>query len=175
MIHKKEFYFIRHGQTDHNVTGMFRDEIDLSLNAHGQKQAIAVENTIARLPIKTVCFSPLKRAKQTKEIVTQRLIHDPCEIMELAECSPGIWKQMTALGPDVLLKAKGPVKDFMERAREGINQALLKPGPVLIIAHGGVHWAMCSFMNVRESWIIDNCVPVHYSLSQDGSWIAKKI
>lgn len=63
MIHKKEFYFIRHGQTDNNVSVDKVDHADVSLNAVGLKQAEDLEPIIARLPIKSVCYSPMKRAK----------------------------------------------------------------------------------------------------------------
>lgn len=61
MILQKEFYFIRHGQTDHNKSAPKIDHEDISLNDIGWQQANEIESIIAALPIKTICFSPLKR------------------------------------------------------------------------------------------------------------------
>ena len=174
MIHQREFYFIRHGQTDHNVNKTHADHIDISLNEKGRKQASDIEPIVTSLPIQTVCFSPLKRAKETKEIVTARLQAQHCEIADLTECSGAIWLEMNRLGSDALSKTKGPIQSFLEQAKNGINQALLQPGPVLIIAHGGIHWALCCWMKLEHEWVIDNCVPVHFFLAK-GQWSAKKL
>ena len=70
MITKKEFYFVRHGQTDHNVMeGKDKGDhpADIPLNAVGRNQALLIEPTIALLPVQTICASPLKRVQETKE------------------------------------------------------------------------------------------------------------
>ncbi len=175
MIQQKEFYFLRHGQTDHNVGGFHADHIDIPLNERGRQQASDIESLVISLPIQTVCFSPMKRAKETKEIVAAKLPVKHCEIHDLKECTGAVWLEMTALGPKAHLKAQGPVQSFMEQVKSGINQALSHPGPVLIVAHGGVHWALCCFMNVEHEWAIGNCVPVHFFLGKDGQWKAKKL
>ena len=58
MILHKEFYFVRHGQTDHNLLegrdkGDHPD--DISLNETGKNQAKFIHSIISTLPIKTVC------------------------------------------------------------------------------------------------------------------------
>jgi probable phosphoglycerate mutase len=175
MILQKEFYFIRHGQTDHNIQGFHADHIDIPLNPAGRRQAREIEPLITSLPIKTICFSPLIRAKETKEIVTAKLLATQYEIVDLKECTGSVWEKMTSLGPHAPFKAQGEVQTFMEQARNGINQALSQPGPVLIVAHGGIYWAMCSFMLVDHEWRIDNCVPVHFFIGTDGKWRAEKL
>jgi len=174
MIHKKEFYFLRHGQTDHAL-GLLTDQYDIPLNPFGRQQASAIEGLIASLPVKTICFSPLKRAKETKEITTTRLQANKCEIADLKECTGNIWEEMTSLGPQAHLKATGSVQAFIEQVIKGMNQALSHPGPVLIVAHGGVHWATCCLMDVEHEWVIDNCIPVHFTLGADERWKAKKL
>lgn len=175
MIFKKEFYFIRHGQTDQNISPVKTDHGDIPLNAAGRQQATIVEPIIATLPIKTICCSPLKRALETKELVAARLSAKYRELDNLTECSTQEWMQMTALGKEAYLHPNDPVKSFMQRVLRGVNEALLQPGPVLIVAHGGIHWAMCCQMGVEHDWWIDNCVPVHFYLGNDGKWQAKKL
>jgi probable phosphoglycerate mutase len=171
MILKKEFYFVRHGQTNHNA-GLPSDEVDISINQVGQQQAQAIQSLIANLPIKSVCHSPMKRAKQTKEIIASTLAAEHYEIKELHECSDELWEKMIADEKPNLESSQ--FRNFLQQVRDGINQALAKEGPVLIVAHGGIHWAVCCLMNVEHEWIIDNCLPVHFSL-QDDRWVAKKL
>lgn len=176
MILKREFYFVRHGQTDHNISA--EEKIDLPaqivLNSTGLIQANQIEPIVASLPIKTVCCSPFKRAQETKDIITSRLAAHHCDIDELGECSRLIWKEMTALGATAHLQAKDSVRKFMRQVLKGINQALKQKGPVLIVAHGGVHWALCCFLGLECEWVIDNCVPVHFAV-ENGKWSARRL
>ena len=175
MLLKREFFFVRHGQTDANIGPLQKkDPGDISINATGLDQAHKIEPIIASLPVKTICYSPLKRAKETKEICCARLSAIQQEISNLTECpSAEIWQKMTALGPDARSCSEEPVYSFMQRVRQGINEALSKEGPVLIVAHGGIHWSMCCWMDVKHEWIIDNCIPVHFSISEKGHWVAR--
>ncbi len=175
MIHKKEFYYVRHGQTDHNAAKLTTDHLDIPLNSVGREQAHGIAELIASLPIKTVCFSPLKRAKETKNIVTTGLIAPEYEILDLSECSGQVWIEMTSLGKSAFTHASEPVKTFMRQVQNGINHALSQTGPVLIVAHGGVHWAMCCLMEVDHEWAIDNCVPIHFAHDEVGTWKAKRL
>ncbi len=176
MILEKEFYFIRHGQTDHNISA--KETIDLPahiiLNSTGLMQANEIEPIIASLPIKTVCCSPFKRAQQTRDIICSRLSTSHYEIEELGECSRSIWQEMTALGITAYLQAKVPVRNFMNQVLKGINQALTQEGPILIVAHGGVYWALCCFLGIECEWVIDNCVPVHFKV-EHGKWTVQKL
>ncbi len=173
MILEKEFYFIRHGQTDHHI-GLGLENIDIPLNVTGMQQARKIEPVIATLPIQTICFSPLIRAKQTKELIASSISAEQHELEDLKECCWNTWNDMTFQGQKSKIEFTEPVKEFMYRAIRGINQALSMPGPVLIVAHGGVHWAMCYFMNANCNWAIEHCMPFHYSLDSQGHWVAKK-
>lgn len=128
MITKKEFYFIRHGQTDYNISNAKIDHEDVSLNAMGLKQAQAIEAIVAQLPIKSVCYSPFKRAKETKEIISSRLQALHYEIPNLGECSMQIWNDMTTNRYQAIESPHIHVKRFMEQALRGINQSLSKEG-----------------------------------------------
>ena len=102
MIPQKYFFFVRHGQTDHNALEG-KDKGDhpsaIPLNDAGRNQAKAIEPTVACLPVQTVCSSPLKRVQETKEIVnTARLSAAHHEIENLAECTAKIWFEMRRLG-----------------------------------------------------------------------------
>lgn len=168
MIHKSEFYFIRHGQTDLNLFPR-SDFTDVELNAAGREQAMRVEPLIASLPVRSICFSPLKRAKETKDLCCKQLKgagHH--QIEALAECDLATWHQMTALGKEAKQLREGLVFDFMARAVRGMNDALEKEGPVLIIAHGGIYWALACLLEIDADWMIDHCVLVRFT--HRGKW-----
>jgi uncharacterized phosphatase len=176
MILEKEFYFVRHGQTDYNILGCKLDHEDVSLNVTGFQQAQAIESVIGDLPINAICFSPLKRAKETKEVISSRLQADHYEIADLGECSMQVWNDMTACGMREHQTHHPHVKNFMQKALNGINKALSYKGPVLVVAHGGIHWALCSLMEISDhDWAIDNCLPIHFFVGTEGQWKAKKI
>jgi probable phosphoglycerate mutase len=176
MIIKEEFFFVRHGQTVYNASDRKVDHGDVSLNPVGIQQAKTIEPIIATLPIRTVCFSPLKRAKETKEIIAARLQATQCEIPELGECSMQVWNDMTKNGAAACHVSNEHVHNFMQRTLQGINQALSCEEPALIVAHGGIHWATCCLMGISDhEWIIGNCVPVHFFLAPDGHWKAKRL
>ena len=110
MILQKEFYFVRHGQTDHNLLeGKHKGDHpgDIPLNATGRNQTKLIQPTISTLPIKTVCSSPLKRAQETTEIITSHLQVHHHENSDLGECSAQIWKEMVQLGMYSPLPAGG--------------------------------------------------------------------
>lgn len=179
MILKKEFYFVRHGQTAHNVLeGLNKGDHpeDISLNEVGRDQAVAIEPVVALLPVQTICASPLKRVQETKEIIAARLSVPHHAIGNLSECSSKIWKEMVCLGMYSPFPTYGEARLFMERVRDGINEALSLPGPALIIAHGGIHWALCCLMGIENhEWAVGNCAVVHFSVGAHEKWVASKI
>jgi len=179
MIIKTEFYFIRHGQTDYNASDLKIDHEDISLNAVGFvgfKQAKEIEPIIANLPVKTICCSPLKRAKETKQIISARLPAAHHEMHSLGECSFKIWNDMTRCGPNAYLNGEEHVKSFIQKVRGGVNESLSLEGPQLLVAHGGIHWAICCLMAITEhDWVIDNCLPVHFFPDSNGHWKARKL
>ena len=174
-----EFYFVRHGQTDHNISpaNLKTDQpSDIPLNETGRAQAAEIEPIIASLPIQTICASPMRRVQETKKLIAPKLHVPHHEIPDLGECSAAIWREMASQGMYSSVPKEGKVREFMDRVLKGVNQALALPGPALIVAHGGVHWALCCLLEIEEHpWAIANCVPVHFTLGPDGKWTAKKL
>ncbi len=117
-----------------------------------------------------------ERVQETKEIIAARLSAPHYEIGNLGECSGKIWKEMARLGMYSPFPSDGEVRLFMERVRDGINHALSLPGPSLIVAHGGVHWAACCLMSIENhEWAVSNCAVVHFSIGNQGKWIASRL
>jgi ribonuclease H / adenosylcobalamin/alpha-ribazole phosphatase len=90
---------VRHGATDHTNEKRFsgRGGHDPSLNADGLAQVRAVADWLAPLAdeIDVVVSSPLRRTRQTADIIAERLSHR-VEVEEgLAEAAFGTWEGLT--------------------------------------------------------------------------------
>ncbi|HEX5770780.1 MAG TPA: bifunctional RNase H/acid phosphatase [Nocardioidaceae bacterium] len=90
---------VRHGATDHTTDKRFsgRGGHDPALNNDGLAQVRAVADWLAPLgeEIDVVLSSPLRRTRETAEIIAQRLNH-PVEVEEgLAEAAFGTWEGLT--------------------------------------------------------------------------------
>lgn len=158
---QKEFYFIRHGQTDHHY-----DDPSIGLNSTGISQAYNAKKILSKIELKSVCYSPLKRTIETKDILFETCPGIQHEISDLEECTSLIWKNMVDRD---LAKCKQTEK-FIQRSVNGINISLAKPSPMLIIAHGGIHYAFCKYHIIQNyNWVIDNCILVHFKLI-DNRW-----
>lgn len=179
MVYKKEFYFVRHGQTDHNaLPGKDKGDhpADTPLNQIGRDQAIKIKPIINRLPVQIICHSSMRRVLETKNLIASDLPIPHFELNDLGECSAKIWNEMSRLGMYSPIPSEGEARHFFERVSKGLNEALLLPGTPLIVAHGGVHWAICSLLNIaNHPWTLENCGIVHFSIDGSGSWTAKKI
>jgi phosphoserine phosphatase len=63
---RKEWYFIRHGQTDYNKQGIIQGSgIDSELNADGIRQALAFYQAHQHVPFDLIITSTLQRTHQT--------------------------------------------------------------------------------------------------------------
>ncbi len=64
---------VRHGQTEYNNNGLIQGLIDLPLNNTGINQALLAANNLKNIKIDIAVVSPLKRAKQTLNIILDTL------------------------------------------------------------------------------------------------------
>jgi probable phosphomutase (TIGR03848 family) len=98
---------IRHGRTSANTAGVLAGRSSgVVLDEVGHQQAAEVAARIARVPLRTVVTSPLRRCRQTAQaLVTNRA--EPCPInveQGLVECGYGEWtgKALRELSKDKL-------------------------------------------------------------------------
>lgn len=63
----------RHGQTEWNREERFRGQLDLPLNATGERQAEALAERLAAFPVSAIYAGPLQRAQRTAEICGRKL------------------------------------------------------------------------------------------------------
>lgn len=67
------YAFIRHGQTDWNANGLLQGSSDIPLNDIGRGQAIEAVEVLRGTPWAAIVSSPLRRARETAEIIAARL------------------------------------------------------------------------------------------------------
>jgi broad specificity phosphatase PhoE len=86
---------VRHGETDWNRAQRFQGHSDPPLNALGRAQAHELVGVLAAEPITSAYTSPLKRAAQTAEIVSDRLGLALEVSAALMEVDVGSWSGLT--------------------------------------------------------------------------------
>jgi broad specificity phosphatase PhoE len=90
-----EIWFVRHGQTDWNVAHRFQGQIYTPLNATGFNQAHALAETLVGHEFAALYSSPITRARQTAEVISERL-GLPVQIEPLLlEIGQGHWEDLT--------------------------------------------------------------------------------
>lgn len=64
-------FVVRHGQTDWNKDRLIQGRIDIPLNEEGISQAKLTAKKLADIPLNVIYVSPLKRARQTADIINE--------------------------------------------------------------------------------------------------------
>lgn len=83
----------RHGQTDWNAAGKIQGVSDVPLNERGREQAAVLAGRVLDAgAISAVYTSPLKRARETAEIIGRRLGLEPVPVVALTELNFGDWE-----------------------------------------------------------------------------------
>jgi len=91
-------YLVRHGATANNLERPPRLQgcrSDLPLSDEGRQQAEAAAALLADVSLDAVYASPLKRARQTAEVISARHGKAVKIVEGLAECDVGLWEGRT--------------------------------------------------------------------------------
>lgn len=179
-------FFMRHGETHWNRERRIMGRTDIPLNETGIYQAYETQQYVKDLGIQTICTSPLQRARQTADILNETLKVPMTEIANLKEFGWGDHEgqiQMRLKGP-MMEEAKQGLQSgtaesyetFEERIICGFKEAIHNPGPVLIVSHGGVFWALATFFNWPVEKLLSNCELLQiYFPRVHGEWVIRKI
>jgi probable phosphoglycerate mutase len=168
MLSPCTFYYLRHGETDWNRERRIQGCSDIALNARGIAQAEAAREVLRGTTIATICVSPLARALETARIVNQALDRPIVVLDSLRECSFGPYEGtidpawFTSWRGGALAEGVEPYAAFLDRALAAVNQALAAPGPVLIVGHAGVYWAVQRHGALDTERHLPNGVPVRH-------------
>lgn len=174
---RKSFYFIRHGETNVNANpNIKRVNYDLPLNAKGIAQAKAAREITDQFTFKKVWCSPIQRAQQTKELLLEGREIEHCEEARISECDAEVWTKMVKLEEGRSYEVCPSVEDFLFRVIHGVSEALKEEEPPLLVAHGGVHWAICYHMALEDHpWKIGNCELVYFEPVGESEWRGRVI
>lgn len=171
------FYFIRHGQSVTNAAGiMAGGGTDAPLTDFGRSQAVAAATVLAKQKIRpaAIISSPMQRALDTASIINQALDLPLQSLEDLREHCVGAWEgkpwpEVQKLWDQGILDAPGGETwlEFQQRVKRGMQQSLAQPGPVLVVAHGGVWAAMKGLYGLEVGMHLDNAIPHFYEPQPD--------
>ncbi len=154
---------LRHGETTHNLAGIWQGQLDSQLTDLGRSQADAVGPTLAALVPTRVLTSDLTRARLTAESVG-RACGIPVELDErLREIDAGAWQGLTSAqvaagwpqdqaalrrGEDIRRGDTGEsMSDVVARVGEAVDEVLatMAPGECVVLStHGGAGRALAA-------------------------------
>ena len=165
-------YYVRHGETDFNRQGRLQGRRDTPPNAHGRQQAaecgVLLRDLFARDHRQAQDFkyvsSPLKRARETMEIVRATLglqVHDYEIDARLIEIAYGEWEGLTLQEIEMrnasVLSARERDKwDFAPPGGESYRELADRIGSwynslaadTVVAAHGGGVRALMAISNI---------------------------
>ena len=179
-------FFIRHGETSWNNERRIMGWQDIALNDTGLRQAYEARHHIKGLGIQTICTSPLRRAHQTATILNEVLDLPLKELSNLKEMGGGDYEGQIRMGTEghFLKKSRQgfpadnaePYDTFETRVVSGLKESLANPGPVLIVSHGGVFWALATYFDWPVDKLLDNCEVVQIFFPRShGDWVIRQV
>jgi broad specificity phosphatase PhoE len=168
------FWFLRHGETDYNAAGLSQGALDISLNATGRAQAAAAGPQLAGQGIIAIVSSPMQRTRETTDIVND-FLRLPVEYEpDLREVIFGGMegKPLLPWFPEWLEgNFTPPNAESFAQVLTRIERAMarrLRPGPLLIVAHGGVFRALRDLMRLPKQGLTPNAVPLYCAPAETG-------
>ncbi len=161
------FWFLRHGETDYNAKGLSQGALDISLNENGRAQARAAAPILKGQGIVHILSSPMIRTRETTEIVNETLNLPVTFEPELREVIFGGMegKPLSPWFADWMEGRFTPegAESFpalTARIRQVLGRILRLPGPVLIVAHGGVFRAVRDILGLSREGLTPNAQPL---------------
>ena len=178
----------RHGQTDWNVEKRIQGRTDIELNNKGIEQAYQTKENLKNEKIDLIICSPLKRAKQTADIINKDrnipIIYDE-RLLEICYGEnegrlhddfdyDGFWSIVNTHE----YKDAENVNKFIQRAHNFLNDLKnRKEENILIVTHNGVCRAINTYFNgiPNDNNIIDlgikKCEVVKYNFDKANDFI----
>ena len=148
-------FLLRHGETDWNQVGRLQGHTDIPLNQNGRLQISHAAQILADLypDIDLVITSPLTRARESAEIVSDRLAYEKTDIIVeplLVERGFGEGEGLTIAErrekyPDDIYPGMESLNDLLERARSAFERIIVSFADkenILVAAHGAILYAM---------------------------------
>ncbi|HJU36658.1 MAG TPA: histidine phosphatase family protein [Gaiellaceae bacterium] len=151
---------VRHGETDWNADGRLQGQTDRPLSDFGRRQAQQLADELADEELEAIYSSDLSRARETAEIVGERLglpvVLDP----ELREKDWGTWEGLTAVERDRVEFVGESTDAHQERMLRALRRIAANHSAgdrVLVVTHGG---SMRRVQTAALGWalpVVENC------------------
>jgi broad specificity phosphatase PhoE len=150
---------VRHGETDWNAEGRLQGHTDRPLNDHGRSQAKDLAERLAGEGADAIYTSDLVRAKETAEIVGERLgltvVVDP----DLREKDWGTWEGLTG-DERVQVEFEGEsTEDHRDRVMGAVRRIVARHPEqrIVVVTHGGSLRRIQAAVNGIADPVIENC------------------
>jgi broad specificity phosphatase PhoE len=149
-------HLARHGQTAYNHEGRFQGHSPVPLDATGREQAVALAEVAAGVEIVSLWCSPLRRARETADVVGERIGLPPIEDARFVETDTGDWTdrsfaEVRAEDPEGFARFERSDPSFRypggesfaeqsARVQAGLSDLRAQPAllPALVVCHRGV-------------------------------------
>lgn len=158
--------FVRHGETNLNKQNIMQGRLDEPLNQTGIKQAQQTALALKNESIDIIYSSPLKRAKQTAQIINQEhnvqiVIDERINEIDLGDLTgtPLIKQNLDNLANADFAK-KHNAEDFetmFNRCKQFYDYVNSLSKNILIVAHRGVGYQLKKYLNLNEEEFVRNC------------------
>jgi broad specificity phosphatase PhoE len=151
---------VRHGETDWNADGRLQGHTDRPLSDYGRRQARLLAGELEAEKLEAIYSSDLDRARETAEVVGERL-GLPVELdPDLREKDWGNWEGLTLVERDRVEFVGESTEVHAERtlrALRRIAERHLDESRVLVVTHGGsVRRVQVAAMGLALP-VIENC------------------
>jgi broad specificity phosphatase PhoE len=131
---------VRHGETDWNAEGRLQGQTDRPLSDFGRRQARQLAEQLENEELAAIYSSDLARARETAEIVGER-VGLPVELdPDLREKDWGTWEGLTAVERDRVEFVGESTRAHQERMLRSLARISTQHpdgGTVLVVTHGG--------------------------------------
>jgi broad specificity phosphatase PhoE len=145
----------RHGETDHNASGIWQGQLDTALSDKGREQALTAAAELAAYRPSVIVSSDLQRAADTARSLASRVGLEVRYDERLREIHAGLWQGMTAgdvaeqfpdehaalaAGEDIRRGTHGEsLSQVAERTRAAVDELLADVSPgdcAVVVTHG---------------------------------------
>lgn len=140
-----EICLVRHGETDWNAIGRLQGSTDIPLNNNGKYQARECGEFLAKDKWDLIVTSPLMRARQTAEIISNIVRIPMVEMSEFVERHFGDAEGMTVQERSTTFPDKKYInveewEDLISRVTIGLEKITqnYKSKRVIVVVHGAV-------------------------------------
>jgi broad specificity phosphatase PhoE len=131
---------VRHGETDWNAAGRLQGHTDRPLSDFGRRQARQLAEELAGQQLEAIYSSDLVRARETAEIIGERLSLPVVLDADLREKDWGNWEGLTPVERDRVEFVGESTEAHQERILRALRRIAERHpgnGSVLVVTHGG--------------------------------------